>query len=166
MIYDEVEKSLKACQKVCTALRRAIHDMKKLRVALTKLLASQKSRKEKDMADAANGANKLAKTLAGRTSIQKSVNMTDPMILQCFKDVLQAKEIRMVKDVNEELTGGASDASRPYCLRKGRNILKFMVKNDVSRAVLERTIDSFRETLLQGTSNKSVCLGYFLSFVL
>ena len=114
------------------------------------------------MADAASGASKLQRTLAGRTSIQKSVNMTDPLILQGFKEVLGSKEIRMVKDVNEELTGGVCDACRPYCLRKGRNILKFMVKNDQARSVLERTIDSFRETLLTGNSNKSVCLGHFL----
>lgn len=76
-----VEKALKSSQKAASALRRAVHDMRKMRTALTKLRVSLKNKKKVGDEDE---RNKIAKGLAGRTSIAKNVNMTDPVvILKC-----------------------------------------------------------------------------------
>ena len=138
---------------MATALRRAVHDMKKMRTALTKLQNSKKNKQNKD-----DQEDKIARTLNGRTSIAKAVGMNDPMILQCIKEVIQHREIRMVKDPAAELVNGITDAARPFCIRKGRNIMKHLVKADDARVVLEHTINSFREKLLSEGNDKGLTL--------
>ena len=76
---------------------------------------------------------------------------------------MQLKEIRVIKDPANELVNGVSDASRPFVIRKGRNVMKILAKQDDVRAVLERTVDSFRDKLLSGSSDKAVPLGWIES---
>ena len=127
--------------------------MKKMRTALTKLQNSKKNKQNKD-----DQEGKIARTLNGRTSIAKAVGINDPMLLQCIKDVIQHREIRMIKDHAAELVNGVTDAARPFCIRKGRNIMKCLVKSDDARSVLERTINNFRDKLLSNGSDKAVTL--------
>eukprot|EP00434_Breviolum_minutum_P009285 symbB.v1.2.008182.t1/scaffold450.1/size202773/1 len=118
--------------------------MKKLRTALNKLRVSLKNKQKASQ----ESDNKIARTLAGRTSVAKSVNATDPLLLQSFKELMQQKEMRVIKDPAVELVNGTSDASRPFVIRKGRNVMKYLARQDEVRAVLERTVDSFRDKLL------------------
>lgn len=127
--------------------------MKKMRTALTKLRSSLQNKKK---ASEDEDHNKLARTLQGRTNLAKSVSMSDPLLIQGIKEILQQKEIRMLKDPVQELVNGSSDAARPFCIRKGRNILKLLVKSDEARGVLEKTVNAFRETLLSGQKEKNV----------
>jgi len=157
--FEEAEKSLKTCQKAASSLRRAINDMKKLRTALNKLRVSLKNKQKASQ----ESDNKIARTLAGRTSVAKSVNATDPLLLQSFKELMHQKEMRVIKDPAVELVNGASDASRPFVIRKGRNVMKYLARQDEVRAVLERTVDSFRDKLLSGSNEKAVPLGWIES---
>ena len=130
--------------------------MKKMRTALTKLQNSKKNKQDKD-----DQEGKIARTLNGRTSIAKSVGMNDPMLLQCIKEVIQHREIRMIKDPDAELVNGVTDAARPFCLKKGRNIMKYLVKSDDARSVLDRTINNFRDKLMSSGSDKAVNLIFY-----
>ena len=127
--------------------------MRKMRTALTKLRSSLQNKKKVSEDEE---HNKLARSLQGRTNLAKSVSMSDPLLIQGIKEVLQQKEIRMLKDPLAEMVNGSSDAARPFCIRRGRNILKFLVKSDEARGVLEKTVNAFRDTLLAGPSNKNV----------
>lgn len=161
--FDDAEACLKTCQKVAGSLRRAIMDMKKLRRALNKMRKSEKTRKAlnaKAMAAAdGDSENRMAKCLGGRTALSKAVTMSDPLILQQFKEVLGKKEMRVVKEPANELLSGMHDATYPFCVRRGRHVLKYLVKPDEKRAVLERTVGQFKEKCLKDGQDKNLPLG-------
>ena len=132
-----------------------------MRKALEKTRAQQQKKKasQTDATPVEAGTDaKMQKCLVGRTNLGKAVNCTDPKILQGFKEIFSKKEVKVVKNPQSELCNGFSDATRPYLLHKGRNIQKYLVKDDDVRAVLERTVDQFRVKLLAGETTKSVKL--------
>lgn len=160
--YDDAEASLKTAQKVAGALRRAIMDMKKMRRALEKMRRSEKTRQalnaKAEKAMEGDVENRLAKCLGGRTAISKAVTMSDPLVIQNFKEFQSKKEMKVCKDPLKELCAGMSDAARPFCVRKGRHVLRLLVKNEESRLVFERTIHCFKEQCMASSSQKSLPL--------
>ena len=123
--------------------------MKKLRRALEKMRKSEKTRQalnaKAEAAADGESDNKMAKCLGGKTAINKAVTMADPMILQQFKEVLSRREIRICKDPQKELCSGLVDSQYPFCVRKGRHVLKFLVKDNAARDVFERTVNAFKD---------------------
>ena len=97
--------------------------------------------------------------MAGRTSLAKSVNMTDPMCLQTIKDILGKRDVKTVKDISELQV---QDASRPFLIKKGRHILRALAKQESQRTLLENTVQEFRKTTMGGSADKNVWPGQAL----
>ena len=144
---EDSRNNLKAAQLACQSLRRAVQDMKGLRKALKKMKPVPAST-DQDNAKAKNVMN-------GRTnlSLGKAVNLTDPPLIQGFKEILPKREIRTVKDPKDLV--GFTEAARPFLIRKGRNVVRLLAKTDTHKAMLENTVEQFRQSVV---STKSVRL--------
>ena len=147
---EDSKNSLKAAQLACQSLRRAVQDMRGLRKALKKM---------KPVPASTDDDNSKAKNVMnGRTnlSLGKAVNLTDPQLLQGFKEILPKREIRTVKDPKELV--GFAEAARPFLVRKGRSVLRLLAKTDAHRTMLDNTIENFRQTVVKSQDTKSVRL--------
>lgn len=67
------------------------------------------------------------------------------------------------KDATASFANGSCDAARAFSVKRGRNILKQLVKDEASRAVLENTLQEFKQKLLSSSSDKAVSLDFLLS---
>ena len=162
VVHETITKALGACNTTAAALRRAVADMRKLRKSHTKQEKLRKKQSDKDKSKDTDGltedaANKVKNVLQGRTNLAKAVNISDPPILQSIKDILSKREMKWHKDPSTELTCPTT-ASRCWGCRKGRNIARWLVKEEYLREVFEKTVENFRSTLVASSSSKAVTL--------
>lgn len=93
--------------------------------------------------------------MTGRTSIAKSVNISDPLCIQGFRELMTSRPVKVVKDVGDLQL---QDANYPFVWKKGRNVMRALTQNDDQKTVLENTVNEFRKTCLSSTVDKNVKL--------
>ena len=112
-------------QTCAACLRRAVADMKRMRSALEKTRKAAEAKK-----DGAQGKKAAKNMLAGRTNFNKVITDGDYAIIQLFKDVASKRGMKVVKDIEKDIGSTSAEAMRPFVLRKGRNISKFLVRDE------------------------------------
>ena len=155
-LADGTTRGIKAVQKVAAALRRAVVDMRRMRKSVDKLRKQKKAKAENSTGEP---SNRIKNVLKGRTALSKAVDDTDPKILHKFKEVLNARPMRVIKDPGSDLCNGVADISRCYVIKKGRNIMKVLLRDEEQRAIFESTVNQFRTKFTSSASNKAVPLG-------
>ena len=117
--------------------------MKRMRSALEKTRKAAEAKK-----DGKQGQKAAKNMLAGRTNFNKVINEGDHSIIQLFKDVAAKQPMKVIKDPENDLGSASAESMRPFVLRKGRNISKFLVKDDAfiqfSRRLFSSSVLSVR----------------------
>lgn len=91
--------------------------------------------------------------LNGRTNLNKAISDSDPDVFKNFKALQGRRPMRAIKD-STELSSGDADLAQPFVLRKGRNLLKFLLKDETQRGILEVTFNKFKADVKSGSETK------------
>lgn len=123
---DDLLKRCGYTKSVASSLKKSIKDLSSMKQAIER--AQKLYSKQKDEIETKSG------TLLGRPNL-KSVNENDATILRHWKTISQERPIPTIENFdgdNEDLS-----CSDPVIIRKGRNTLKALVKDDKTRKQVE-----------------------------
>lgn len=140
--------------------------MGKMRKAIEKARKQKKAKGPVQPAPAEGQESDSAasRALVGRTNFSKVLLDSDPPIIKHFRSHCSKRPMRAVKGP-EELTAGNADSSVPFVVRKGRNILKLLLKDHDLKGDLEATLQAFDKKLEAGSDERSAFLGGLVWFV-
>ena len=139
-----IRKILTAATAAGRSLKKGTGDMKS---ALQAHKTAESLRGHKEAAD----ANKISKHKGGKLS--KFAATSDAPVIKLHKSIEKESTIPVVKEY-EELKGRDRMASRPFILRKGKNILKQLLKEESTRTEFQQLVEKFKKDFESSDKSK------------